>query len=368
MKNVGKAVSVFVLLINILMVVALVVSAYSQYFDPEKHPALSCAGLVFPFFLLAVILFLVFWLIFRRRFSLFSFIALIICLPQIRTYIPINFHSKDVPQARIKMLSYNVMAFGNMERVNGENPILQYIAKSNADIVCMQEYATSQSKGHYVNEAYIDSMMKGYPYRDVTMVGDKFSGNKLALYSRFPILSAHRVDYKSDYNGSVCYELVIDGDTVTLINNHLESNKLTLRDREKYENMLDSLKSGVNVKAANKSLLRKFAEASALRAAQARVIAREINRSPHRTMIVCGDFNDSPLSYAHHIIAEHLTDAFTQSGCGLGTSFNRNKFYFRIDNILISSNLKSYNCTVDHSIKNSDHYPIWCYITKKSST
>ncbi len=72
MKNVGKAVSVFVLLINILMVVALVVSAYSQYFDPEKHPALSCAGLVFPFFLLAVILFLVFWLIFRRRFSLFS--------------------------------------------------------------------------------------------------------------------------------------------------------------------------------------------------------------------------------------------------------------------------------------------------------
>ena len=53
------------------------------------------------------------------------------------------------------------------------------------------------------------------------------------------------------------------------------------------------------------------------------------------------------------------------SGKGLGISYNQNKFYFRIDNILISPNLKAYNCTVDRSIKASDHYPIWCYISKR---
>ncbi|MEG2150049.1 MAG: endonuclease, partial [Bacteroidaceae bacterium] len=57
--------------------------------------------------------------------------------------------------------------------------------------------------------------------------------------------------------------------------------------------------------------------------------------------------------------------AFTQSGQGLGISYNQNKFYFKIDNILLSKNLKSYNCTVDNVIKDSDHYPIWCYIGKK---
>ena len=43
----------------------------------------------------------------------------------------------------------------------------------------------------------------------------------------------------------------------------------------------------------------------------------------------------------------------------------KHKFYFRIDNILISKNLRSYNCTVDRSIRESDHYPIWCYIAKR---
>ena len=64
-------------------------------------------------------------------------------------------------------------------------------------------------------------------------------------------------------------------------------------------------------------------------------------------------------------IAQDLDDAFTQSGRGLGISYNQNRFYFRIDNILTSKNLRAYNCTVDRSIKESDHYPIWCYITKR---
>ena len=84
-----------------------------------------------------------------------------------------------------------------------------------------------------------------------------------------------------------------------------------------------------------------------------------------REIFVCGDFNDGSISYTHRILTQKLDDAFTQSGKGLGISYNQNKFYFRIDNILISPNLKAYNCTVDRSIKASDHYPIWCYISKR---
>ena len=91
----------------------------------------------------------------------------------------------------------------------------------------------------------------------------------------------------------------------------------------------------------------------------------EITASPHPYIIVCGDFNDTPISYTHRTIAQDLDDAFTQSGRGLGISYNQNRFYFRIDNILTSKNLRAYNCTVDRSIKESDHYPIWCYITKR---
>ena len=54
-----------------------------------------------------------------------------------------------------------------------------------------------------------------------------------------------------------------------------------------------------------------------------------------------------------------------QSGNGFGISYNQNHFYFRIDHILLSKNLESYQCTVDKTIKSSDHYPIWCFVAKK---
>ena len=185
--------------------------------------------------------------------------------------------------------------------------------------------------------------------------------NRIACYSRFPILSARVLDYASSYNGSVLYELKLNEDTITLINNHLESNKLTKADKDIYEEILKAPETE-KVKSGARLLLHKLAEASAIRAPQADTIAREIASSRHPSVIVCGDFNDTPISYAHRVIAQNLDDAFTQSGRGLGISYNQNKFYFRIDNILISKNLRSYNCTVDRSIRESDHYPIWCYI------
>jgi endonuclease/exonuclease/phosphatase family metal-dependent hydrolase len=362
MKGLGKMISGIILFFNFIFAVLFIVVAYSPYISPVRYPLLSCLGLLFPFFLLIIVCFFVFWLIFHYKFALLSLIVLLICLPQIRTYIPFNFRSNDLPSGRVKVLSYNVMAFDNMKMVDGENPILRYIAKSNADIICLQEYAVSADSSQ-LNQRYVDEVMKGYPYRDVSVVGNKNSNNRLALFSRFPILLVHRIPYKSNYNGSVYYELSVEGDTVSLINNHLESNKLTLKDKEDYEKVLASLKSG-KMQMDKRSLVHKFADASIIRAEQARIIADIIAKSKN-DMVVCGDFNDSPLSYAHQVISRHLKDAFTHSGCGLGISYNQHKFYFRIDNILVSRKLKTYNCFVDRSIKDSDHYPILCYVSKK---
>lgn len=207
-------------------------------------------------------------------------------------------------------------------------------------------------------------MLKAYPYKNIQNVGMKGSANKIACYSKFPILSSKVLKYESAYNGSAAYELKIDNDTVTLINNHLESNKLTKRDKVIYEDMLKAPEAE-KVKNGARQLISKLAEASAIRAPQARKIEKEISSSKHQYIIVCGDFNDTPISYTHRIIARNMDDAFTESGAGLGISYNQNKFFFRIDNILTSKNMKAYNCTVDRSIKDSDHYPIWCYISKR---
>ena len=360
MEHFGKFVLFLILAINAFTVGMLILTAYSPYFDPRVHPLASCMGIIFPIFLAINVCFLIFWLIINYRFAVIPLVGLLICFPQIRTYIPMNFKTKSVPEGSIKLLSYNVMSFSNLKKKNGKNPILTYLANSNADIICLQEYNAVEKK-KYVTEEDIKKALKDYPYYSVRSHGG--SEVQLACFSKFPILSAHPINYESDYNGSMRYVLKVNEDTVTLINNHLESNKLTKEDRGIYEDMIKG-PNAKKVKSGLRQLVGKFADASALRAAQVDSVAKVIANSEYPTVIACGDFNDVSISYTHRILTQKMDDAFTQSGRGIGVSYNQNKFYFRIDNILISPNLKAYNCTVDRSIKASDHYPIWCYISK----
>ena len=253
------------------------------------------------------------------------------------------------------------MGFNNLEKKDGKNPILSYHADSKADIICLQEYNSTGNK-KYLTAEDIRKALKAYPYRSIH--NPEKGGSQLACFSKFPILSARPIQYESTYNGSMQYTLKVNEDTITLINNHLESNKLTKEDKVIYEDMIKD-PDAKKVKTGLRQLIKKLAEASAIRSSQADSVASIIANSQYPTIIACGDFNDASISYTHRILTQQLDDAFTQSGRGLGISYNLNKFYFRIDNILISPNLKAYNCTVDRSIKDSDHYPIWCYIGKQ---
>lgn len=361
MRHLGKFVVLLIGLVNLLFIGILLCTAYSPYIQPTVHPVLSCLGLAFPIFLLVNGVFLLFWLIIQQyRCALLPIAGFLLCFPQIRTYFPINFQAGDVPAGSLKVLSYNIMGFG--KGTEGENPILTYLKESGADILCLQEYVAGRSARH-PSQKQIEKALAAYPYHRIDAVG-KSRSNYIACYSKLPILSARPLDYASAANGTWAYELAWGKDTLLLINNHLESNKLTREDKEVYEEML-SAPEKEKVKNGTRLLVRKLAEASAIRAPQADAIAREIRRSPHRYILVCGDFNDSPISYTHRVIGENLKDAFTESGCGLGISYNRNKFYFRIDNILTSLDMQSHDCRVDRHIKASDHYPIGCYVSRE---
>lgn len=361
MENFGKIVSYLLLAINAFFVGTLVLSAYSPYLHPKASPLASSLGLAFPVFLAVNLCFTILWLFIHYRYAVLPFIGLLVCFPQIRTYIPFNSTTPKLPEGSIKVLSYNVMSFNNLAKKDGKNPILSYLAESNADIICLQEYNVS-GKTKYLTEADIRKALKAYPYRSIRLPKNGETG--LACFSKFPILSVTPVSYESTYNGSMKYVLDVNKDTITLINNHLESNKLTKEDRGMYEDMIKD-PNARKVKTGLRQLVRKLAEASVIRASQADSVAKVIEESGYPTVIVCGDFNDGSISYTHRVLTEHLDDAFTQSGNGLGISYNQNKFYFRIDNILISPDLKAYNCTVDRSIRASDHYPIWCYIHRR---
>jgi len=98
------------------------------------------------------------------------------------------------------------------------------------------------------------------------------------------------------------------------------------------------------------------------RAEESQVIKKHMQSSPY-PIILCGDFNDTPLSYAYNTISKNLKDAFKESGKGIGQSFVKIPT-LRIDYILHNECFNSYNYK-RHKQKLSDHYAVSCEVEVK---
>ena len=358
MRHVGRILAYIFLFLNAVVAGLLIVSAYSPYFNPHVHPIWSSAGLLFPLFLLANFLFLCFWLIVWPRCAFFPLLIFVCCWGSIRSYLPINLFQDEKTEESIKVLSYNTCAFGNLEPHTKETPnkVLSYLQKSDADIICLQEYIL----GGRLKKKDVDYALRDYPYRHYYSFAKGLNG--LGCYSKYPILSSKPIIYKSESNASIAYQIKVGNDTLLVVNNHLESNRIGATEVDTYKEVIDA-KDSKKVYTGLWQLLKKMAGAVTVRAGQAEMVSQTIKESPKEKIIVCGDFNDTPVSYTHRVMGDGLKDAFVESGNGLGVSYNKHRMYFRIDYILLSKNLKSFECTVDDTIDASDHYPIWCYIS-----
>lgn len=341
---------------NITSSLLLLLSCLSVYLLPADYPRLSLFGLTFPFFLIVNILFLLFWLVFQIRYIWIPLAALLLSISFIRDYCPINWKTTP-PEGALKVLTYNVAYFGGTEESEkGEdNDILKYILASDADIICLQEASGPVRK-------VLDEKMKQAGYH-VPKVLD--NGKELLehAYFKMPVLAVESIKYDSESNGSIAYHLLCDGDTLLLVNNHLESNRLTVEDKTVYKNMIfdpqkETMENGMRL------LMRKMAHASAIRSPQVDIVNKYIKRDRSPYVLVCGDFNDSPISYTCNRFGKNLTSSFVESGNGPGFSYNKDLFYVRIDHIFHSENMESYDTHIDRSIKTSDHYPMITYIKR----
>lgn len=106
---------------------------------------------------------------------------------------------------------------------------------------------------------------------------------------------------------------------------------------------------------------RKLGAAYRVRASQADSVSKLVSSSPYPVMVV-GDFNDLPSSYAYTKIRANLKDAFVEKGFGLGWTFSEKIFKFRIDHILYDPSIKLVDFKLDNKVHFSDHYPLYCKI------
>lgn len=346
-------------IISLISSVVYLLSAYSIYIPPLRWGLPAVLGLMFPVVLLVQLGVMLLWLLRFRWYRVLPLVGvLLLSWPALRAYFPINV-SGTPPltegQERIRVLTYNVMGFAfRTHSPASPNPVLQYIKASGADIVCLQEAYIVPGESQGVTERDIESYLgKEYPYWHHVPVQPN-GGSTLVLLSRFPIKKAKRLDIRSRANGAVAYKLDVNGQEVLLINVHLESFRLTQRDGAEYMSLA---KKGDAIKV--KSVLQaRFNPVFRMHNRQANYLHELIKKYGRERVIVCGDFNDTPVSYLHQKVGEGLQDAFIESGNGLGWTFSSSVFRVRIDHILCGTAFEPHGAKVDKSAQLSDHYPV----------
>ena len=106
----------------------------------------------------------------------------------------------------------------------------------------------------------------------------------------------------------------------------------------------------------SKNILSKMKTAFIKRGAQADYV-REDEDKCNYPLIVCGDFNDVPNSYAYETIGKGLLNAFVEKGSGLGRTFYGISPTLRIDNVFVSKEFTVQQFTRVKQ-KLSDHFPL----------
>jgi endonuclease/exonuclease/phosphatase family metal-dependent hydrolase len=278
-----------------------------------------------------------------RREKTFIILHIIILVPNIlfSGYFFRPFGSEkpvNADSANIKLLSYNLQGFRIPYQKNTtQEEIANFINKENPDIICLQEFYTNNK----VTEELFASLIGEYKYHSVFYsVKRKNSSYGIATFSRYPIKMMLEIPFENTANAAMYTDIDVNGKIIRVYNVHFQSIKLNLTKIDEIEEVSSRLKT-----------------AFVKRAGQVDIMAKHIDVSPY-PVIVCGDFNDTPMSYTYNKIRGDKLDTFCEVGSGMPSTYRLSSIPFvRIDYILHDKTIESLTYSI-HKIDYSDHYPI----------
>ncbi|MFA5781340.1 MAG: endonuclease/exonuclease/phosphatase family protein [Bacteroidales bacterium] len=361
-----------ILFFNIIFAVCLILSYIAVYISPDDFWIIAFFGISYPVFFLLNFIFIIFWLLFKRKYTLISVVIIVV---GINNFFKIVQSSKkyDVKELKdaVKVMSFNVRNFdlynyGKHWEYNftRKNKIFSLLKKESPDILCFQEYVYDTTGDFQTTDTLKKFLEAKNAHIVFTSNARNFIYFGIATYTRFPIVDTGRIEFKT-ISGNICIytDIKIKSDTVRIYNVHFESIRLKSEDYMFAENLAKNPNEHIGIKKNSERILGRFKRAFIIRAPQVKLVAEHIKKCPY-PIIFCGDFNDTPTSYAYHTIAANLTDAFVESGNGIGQTYAGIFPSFRIDYIMHGKEFKAYNYeTIEEEM--SDHYPIKCFLKFK---
>ena len=351
---------------NLVTAFLFILACISPYLHPGKYWLLGLLTLGFPILFFILLAFFVFWLIVKPRRSFISLIVLLLgWKTTIETFGFTLRGNKTNDGDAVKVMSWNVHMFDYYDykkEPDVKEKMFQLVREANPAIACFQEFAYTMPyrDSNYTIDSYTKNLQMPYHFiqshpLDSTNLKRVSLHFGKAIFSAYPIINQHHVfNHKGTYNYSFLYaDIALPSGTVRVFNIHLQSLYFGNREYDFVETFGENEES---IEDGSKNVLRKIRNGFYKRMEQADTIAKYIQQSPY-PVIVCGDFNDVPGSYAYRKVKGNLQDVFVKKGFGLGRTFTRLSPTLRIDNIFADEYFKveGYERI---SKKLSDHFPI----------
>ena len=351
--------------INIIIAIFFLLGCYSSWLNQKYFWFVGFFTLASFYLALLLVGFILCWLFTKPRLMLISIISMLLAWAPLKHLFKFRLQASFTMQkqrADIRVMSWNVEHFDILEHKKHpevKKEMINLINQYQPDIACFQEMVGSDSVPAAIN--YIPDFMArmnmadyhySYNYK-IDFDNDHHFG--IITFSKYPIINKQTVSYPPhDYNSIFQYIDILKGsDTFRVFNIHLQSLKFSDRNLQYIDD--PTLKNEADIENS-KNIVSKFKKGFLKREIQSNRIKAEMDKSPY-PVIVCGDFNDVPNSYAYNTIGKGLKNSFAEMGTGIGRTFYGISPTLRIDNIFADDRF-----TIDQFVrikkKLSDHFPL----------
>jgi endonuclease/exonuclease/phosphatase family metal-dependent hydrolase len=346
----------------VLCALGLVAAGLSLFLHPGISWIPAFFGLAYPFWFFLNLMFILFWLFIRWKYSTVSAVALALTWMAWSNMFAFHFsgNEKNTKQ-QLKVMSFNVRNFDLYNWKNNEKTLdnmLQLILVQQPDVLCLQEFFNADSgKFQTIRRITAEAGLTFYRF-EKTVEREHYGAWGVATFSRYPITGSEGFRFEnSKFNAALYTDVKMDSSTLRIFNAHLQSVYFSQGDYEYIEQI--SRDQDLQVKPT-RQILQKVKQGFIKRAPQAEQLAEAIAQSP-LPVILCGDFNDTPVSFSYHLLSSSLQDAFVKGGWGYSPTYTGSVFPFRIDFILADKKLSVLHYQTIRQ-KLSDHYAIACTI------
>ncbi|MGB5006234.1 MAG: endonuclease/exonuclease/phosphatase family protein [Ferruginibacter sp.] len=355
----------FLIFVNILAAVFFLAGSYGYLLNPAYFWPVGLLTLTAFYFMLLLLGFVFFWLVIKPHLAFISVVALLLAYKPVSNIIAMRLpgpFAQAKPQNTIRVITWNVAQFNVME--DKKNPgvkkdMVDQVNYYQPDIACFQEMVAEDSavKDHGHMDEFLEKL-KFSNYFYSYNVKEDFWGYAhfgIIIFSKYPIINKQTISwYPNDYNSIFQFVDIVKGaDTIRVFNIHLQTLRFSKANLKYIDQPTVEDQTAIR---ESKNIIGKFKKGFLKRQLQAERIRAEIEKSPY-PVIVSGDFNDVPNSYAYYTIGKGMKNAFVEKGSGLGRTFSGISPVLRIDNIFVDEEMEVLQFNLIKK-KLSDHFPI----------